>query len=132
MGPYTAIRILEQAGERIRRLDQIIVQVNDDVPMLRHWACDHEFVIGQELTIEDRGHFYTALDLHPGAPEAYSEQDFLCGALHTISDPESWSAFIGHEIERLSFILERRGSDPQLEQQRRLYLDAIEQMKNES
>ena len=132
MGPYTAIRILEQAGERIRLLEQIIVQVNDDVPMLRRWACSHDFVIRQELTIGDRGHFYTALDLYPGAAESYTEQDLLCGALHTISDPESWKAFAEHEIDRLSFILGRRGSDPQLEQHKNLYINALEQMKKES
>ena len=132
MGPHTAVRILEQAGDRLRRIDQIIVQVNDDVPMVRRWACAHDFVIRQELTIEDRGHFYTALDLVPGTAEAYSEQDILCGALHTIADPESWTAFAEHEISRLSFILERRGNDPQLEQQRKHYINALEQMKNES
>jgi lysyl-tRNA synthetase class I len=62
---------------------------------------------------------------HPG----YSERDILCGPLDVILDPEGWLAYAEHELNRLSFVIERRGTDQELERQKELYRSAVNDMK---
>ena len=129
MGTYTAIHILEAALPRVSNLKQLIIQVNDDLPLMRKWLDDHGFAILRELTLEDHGHFYTAIDTCRAPHARYSEQDILCGPADAVIDPEGWLAYADHEIRRLSFVIERRGADEELEQQKGLYLKASENMK---
>ena len=129
MGTYTAIHILEEALPRVRKLEQILIQVNDDLPMMRRWLDEKGFRISRELTLQDHGHFYTFIDTSFGEHRPYSEQDILCGPVEKIMDREGWLAYAAHEISRLSFVIERRGSDAALEAQRALFEAAAEQLK---
>lgn len=129
MGTYTAIHILEEALPRVQRLSQVIVQVNDDLPLMRRWLDEHGFAILRELTLCDHGHFYTAIDTCWKPHSQYSERDILCGPMEAILDPEGWLAYACHELDRLAFVIERRGRDTELERQKELYQSAVDDMK---
>ncbi|MBQ6221196.1 MAG: SAM-dependent methyltransferase [Solobacterium sp.] len=79
MGVYTALGILEDARNRLSLLKEIIVQVNDDVPVLRQWISDHGYTILEEDIVTDKKHTYMivvfSVDDHPG----YSEEEILFG-----------------------------------------------------
>ncbi len=79
MGVYTALGILEKAQNRLSLLKEIIVQVNDDVPVLRKWISDHGYTILEEDIVADKKHTYMIVvfsaDDHPG----YTEEEILFG-----------------------------------------------------
>ena len=128
MGCHTAIMIMEKAEERISRLSQLILQVNDEVPLLRRWLADHSFVIARELTIEDRGHFYTVLDTCYGETGHVTERDLLFGRLSAIVDRKMWLRWTNAESKRLNFVIERRGGSAELEHEKNLLLQAVREM----
>ena len=129
MGSYTAIRILEEAGSRLCAMKQIILQVNDDLFLMRSWLNQNGFAIRRELTLQDHGHFYTFIDFGAEAHRPYTERDLLCGPVEAVIDPAGFLTYAEHEIGRLTFVIGRRGGDPQAEQERAWFQEACEEIK---
>ncbi|MBQ9329233.1 MAG: SAM-dependent methyltransferase [Solobacterium sp.] len=111
MGFHTAKRILEAAEGRLDRLDQIIVQSNNDLPLLRKWISEHHYAIVTEAHVYDRGKYYTAIEFTTSYHSPYNETDLLCGPMDAIKDIDAWMEYADHELERLSFVNEKRGGD---------------------
>ncbi|MBQ6490128.1 MAG: SAM-dependent methyltransferase [Solobacterium sp.] len=123
MGCQTAIGILERAEERLPELEQIIVQVNTDVPVFRAWLSGRRYTVEAEKLIRDHGHDYIALSFTCADHEPYSEQEILCGI--RLAHDEAYAHFAAKQISTLEFILSKRKErDPQLEHQLELWKDA--------
>lgn len=114
MGYYTAAGILDRAAERLMRLRTVIVQINAEVPLLRQWVSDHHFTIDRELTLYDRGHYYTALRIRMIPHEAYSAHEILCGVSEAIADMDVHLAMARHTLRKLEGILPYRTEDDPL------------------
>lgn len=123
MGCQTAIGILERAEERLPEMEQIIVQVNTDVPVFRAWLSGRRYTVEAEKLIRDHGHDYIALSFTCADHEPYSEQEILCGI--RLAHDEAYAHFAAKQISTLEFILSKRKErDPQLEHQLELWKDA--------
>lgn len=79
MGCLTAIGILEQDLDRVRKMKQVLVEVNRDTLGMRRWINDHSFEILDEVFIEDRGHDYVAISFAGHYTGTYTEQQLLLG-----------------------------------------------------
>lgn len=79
MGFYTAKKILTEAGERIRSLKQIIVEVNRNVTELRRWISDSGYTILDEKTVYENGFDYVVISFDCAPHEPYTETEILCG-----------------------------------------------------
>jgi len=116
MGCQTAISILERAVQRLPKLEQIIVQVNTDVPVFRAWLSSRRWTVDGEKLIRDHGHDYIALSFTCADHEPYSEQEILCGI--RLARDEAYLRFAAKQISTLEFILSRRKEkDPELQHQ---------------
>ena len=129
MGAYTAIHILEEGESQARKMEQIIVQVNDDLYMMRSWLERNGYAIVHELTMQEHGHFYTFIEFRQGQHRTLSQRDLLCGPAEAILDPDGFVAYAEHEIGRIAFVIERRGGDSELEQQLKLFQEACSEQK---
>ncbi|MBQ1467090.1 MAG: SAM-dependent methyltransferase [Solobacterium sp.] len=79
MGVYTGVGILEKALNRLSLLKEIIVQVNDDVPVLRKWISDHGYTILEEDIVTDKKHTYMIVVFSADDHSGYSEEEILFG-----------------------------------------------------
>ncbi len=79
MGVYTAAGILGKAEARLPLLKEIIVQVNDDVPVLRQWISDHGYTILDEEIVTDKKHTYMIVVFNTGEHPQYTEEEILFG-----------------------------------------------------
>ena len=131
MGYYTAVHILEEAGKRLDRLDQILVQVNTDVPLLRRWISDHGYTIDLEKTVSDRGRFYTAVSFTTVPHAPYDELEILCGPYLLTHPDETSKAFIRENIRKLGSILEKSGGNPKKKQEHQMWQEALQISENQ-
>ncbi len=111
MGYFTAVGILEDALDRLDDLKSVIVQINADVPMLRKWISDHHFTITEELTVEDRKKFYTAVVFNTSPHEAYSKDELYAGIEEVQKDRSAWMEYLSWRRNGILRILQL-GADP--------------------
>lgn len=117
MGVLTAIHILEEASQRLPTLDQIIVQVNDDVPLLRQYISDHHYTILDEEIVLDRGKYYTILEFDTNKHESYSEIEIMHGPILMEKNSELYQEYVQKQIHHLKEIIKKASSDIETIQQ---------------
>lgn len=71
MGWMTAEKILEDDFDKLEQFDQILIQVNRDVVLLRKWLMEHHFPILLEKTVHEKM-FYEIVGFNPKKKQCYS------------------------------------------------------------
>ncbi|MBR2794463.1 MAG: SAM-dependent methyltransferase [Solobacterium sp.] len=128
MGYYTAAEILERAEKRLGLLTDIIVQVNQDVPLLRRWISDRKYRIKKELSLKERGKYYTIIDFDTRTSNTYPEEAILCGDPDVHLDLPAWKEELLFRIEKTEEIIAKRGGDEALEKECRLRRNALQSL----
>ncbi|MCF0114026.1 MAG: SAM-dependent methyltransferase [Erysipelotrichaceae bacterium] len=80
MGGSTACGILERSLERLPSFDQLLIQVNTEVPLMRKWLSEHECLIHDERMLYE-GHYYTIMDIRKGIGNKLSEEEIKYGPI---------------------------------------------------
>ena len=129
MGFYTCRDILEQAGERINDLSQIIVEVNRNTPDMRRWISEHHYAIDDERLVYERGFDYIIISFTTAFHEPYSEQEILCGTELLKKDPgypEYCERMTGRIDEILKVYKKEDARRQQLLLERSMWTDAMQ------
>ncbi len=88
MGYHTAKMILENANDRLEKLDQIIVQINTDVELFRKWISNNCYTIEDEKIVFDRK-YYTIIKFNTKFSKSLSDEQIEFGpCLLTKHEPE--------------------------------------------
>lgn len=77
MGYHTIVYILSQKS--LEQFSQVILQSNTDVHLLRKWIFDMGYGILNEVMINEKGHYYTIIELDLYNPMTYTEDDLYIG-----------------------------------------------------
>lgn len=90
MGWMTAEKILEDDFDKLEQFDQILIQVNRDVALLRKWLMNHHFPIMIEKTVHEKM-FYEIIGFNPKKKEAYSlsKEQLLFGVHRSVDLDEA-------------------------------------------
>ncbi len=105
MGFFTAKKIIEDAGERIQKLKEIIVEVNRDVRQLRRWISDKGYTVSQEKYIHDKGHDYIAIAFCTENSGPLSEEEILTGTALLQKEDPAYQNYCHREIDKIKKIL---------------------------
>ncbi|MEA5026389.1 tRNA (adenine(22)-N(1))-methyltransferase [bioreactor metagenome] len=80
MGVDTIIDILQKALPLLKQYQQIIVQPNNNVYLVRQWLSDQGFKITDEIILKDYK-YYQIIAFDPNAFQTYSASDIYLGPL---------------------------------------------------
>ncbi len=111
MGCHTILSILEAAMDRLPAFSQIVVQSNNDVPLLRQWISAHHFTIQEEAVVEEKGHDYIVIAFDCAPHEAYKEEELLLGPCLIQNPTEEFRAYCQRQRDKLDFIFSKRPAD---------------------
>ncbi len=111
MGYYTASGILERAGERLKDLKQLIVEVNDNTELMRRWVSDRNYTIRAERIVKDRRHYYIILDISFEDHPAYTELEIECGPHLMRSHDPVYAEYVQRMIDKMEYILSKRSRE---------------------
>lgn len=124
MGYKTAEMILNQASQRLRKLSQIIVQVNREVEHLREWIKQNQFVIDQEKIVHEY-HTYQIVSFHPSDKFAcYSEKEIRFGPILMKEKNEVFQTYWARQKNKL-IALTKQVTHPE---KKAMWLKQIEQI----
>ncbi len=135
MGCHTAISILENAGDRLADLKQIIVQPNNEIEEFRTWISEHHYTIDAEQVVYDRGHDYVVISFSCKNHPFYTKEELVLGPCLMKEKSVSFRQYCRRQKEKLDFILSRRGEDDieyeELKKKRNLFDSYCEDTKKE-
>lgn len=120
MGCRTVIGILERAGGRIEKFQQIVVEANNETELLRAWISERGYTIRDEKVIRDRKHDYVAVSFDCTPHSAYTEKEQFLGPVLMERKDEAFRAYCRRMADKLTMILSHR-EDPVLRQRRAWY-----------
>lgn len=80
MGGSTACGILDRSFDRLKHFDQLLIQVNTEVPLMRKWVSDHHLCIKDEVMLFE-GHYYTILDIRMQDGNTLSKEEIEYGPI---------------------------------------------------
>lgn len=121
MGCKTAVSILERGRNHVEKLGQILVEVNNEVPAFRKWLSEQQYTIEEEKVIQDRGHEYVCISFTSAYHPPYTEEECVVGPYLMRHPSREFHAYCLHRMEKLNFILSRRGTDAELEFQKQCF-----------
>ena len=116
MGVRTAMDILDRALPRLPDLEQLLVQVNDDVPQMRRWIMANGMSLRDEMLVREHNHDYVILDIDTQHPAEYSEEQLLCGPVLTAEKKDMLKPFARRQADKLTAIMAKRGRDDEIQQ----------------
>ena len=116
MGFETASGILEKYPERLRKFDQMIVEVNRDTIRMRKWISAHHFTIDDEIYVNEKGHDYIAVSFTAEHHDPYEESEIFFGPVLMQKKDPAYMDYLKRRIKDLRMILEKSsGKAPQAE-----------------
>lgn len=79
MGGGLVIKILEEGKKVVECLDVCILQPQSEIRKVREYLASHSLKIIKEDMVEEDGKFYPMMKVVHGAPETYTECEYLYG-----------------------------------------------------
>ena len=120
MGCDTIISILERGMDHIMKMEQIIVEANNDPEKMRRWISDHGFTIEDERVVHERRHDYVIISFNTAKHAPYSEEDVILGPVLKKRNEQAFQDYCTHQVEKLTMILSHR-QDEQLLKRRQYF-----------
>lgn len=120
MGSDTIISILERGMDHILRMEQIIVEPNNDPQKVREWISDHGFTICDEQVVHERRHDYVIISFNTIKHKAYSEEDIILGPVLKERNELAFQNYCAHEFDKLTMILSHR-EDEKLQKRKQYF-----------
>ena len=112
MGFYTAEMILENASKRLHLLDQILVQINLDSPLMRRWISNNHYKILDEKYISERDKDYEIISFTPKEYlDSLTEEEIYLGPILMQQKTEDILSYYKKKEEKLSKLLSLKKKD---------------------
>ena len=104
LGNNTIIDILKKDNNKLKNINNIIVQSNKGYYELRKTICDLDFYIDKESLVKERDIFYIIIRFKRGNKK-YSNKDYLYGPYLRIHKDALFKEMILNEIKQKEIIL---------------------------
>ena len=114
MGGALTVKILEEGGHCLWAVEELILQPQSEIRLVRQWLCSHGYQITEEDIVLDAGKYYPMLKAVHGEPDGLSEAELCYGSLRRQQSPEVLAAYIQTELkknEEITGKLRGRGMD---------------------
>ena len=106
MGYHTAKQILLDSYDKLKDYKQIIVQINNDVELLRQWISDNNFTIENERMVKVK-HFYTIIEFNTKYHEKYDEDSIMFGPKLLESKNKVFIEYLNYKLDKYNEILKQ-------------------------
>ncbi|MCH4208046.1 MAG: class I SAM-dependent methyltransferase [Solobacterium sp.] len=129
MGFFTIRDIIDHDIEKLKQFQQLIIESNTDLTLLRTWISDHHWTIVHEVLIHERSHDYVAMEISLEFHEAYSSIELQCGPILLQQKSEAYLQYCKRQISKLDLIIEKisdQTKQDSLKQERELWIQASE------
>lgn len=88
MGGMLMVRILEEGGHCLDTAEELILQPQSDIYMVRRWLSEHRFQILLEDIVEEDGKYYPMLKAVHGQERELTEPELYYGKREIQNSPE--------------------------------------------
>jgi tRNA (adenine22-N1)-methyltransferase len=104
MGSHTAIGILKNNLNKLKKIDTIIIQSNTKIELLRKEVIKLNYIIEDELLVEDNKKVYTIIKFVKGKKK-YSKKELYFGPILLEKNTELFQRCNKKELEKLKLLL---------------------------
>ncbi|NLC54978.1 MAG: SAM-dependent methyltransferase [Erysipelothrix sp.] len=104
MGFITIKTILESNIDLLENIDQVIIQSNTDVNMLRKWIYDKQYLLKNEKIVKDNNKYYFIFDIDPKTKNIYNDNNFLISSILVENKDELYLEYLSVELKKLKKI----------------------------
>ena len=103
MGTYTILKILNNKYDNI---NDIVIQSNNEIYLLRKEIINHNFYIDDEKVVYDKGKYYVIINFKKGTKE-YTYEDLVLGPLIRYYNDNITSDYFNSILENYKLRLEK-------------------------
>lgn len=111
MGFYTARDILENAINRLSSFQEIIVQINLDIYLMRKWISDHHFNINEEVIVSERNKDYEIIRFNTKNHAPLTKEEMFLGPILMKKNSQDILDFYTRRKNKLEKILALKSKD---------------------
>ena len=104
MGAHTAVGILKNNKDKLKKINTIIVQSNTKIELLRKEIVKLNFIIEDEILIEDNKKMYTIIKFIKGNKK-YNNQELFFGPILMKKNSRVFQKYNKLELEKLNVLL---------------------------
>ena len=115
MGFLTIKIILETNLEKLKQVNQIIIQSNTDVNLLRKWIMDKQYLINDETIVYDNNKYYFIFNINPQLSKEYGLDEWLFSDLLIQKNDEIYYEYLNYKYDKLKKISKFRKKQLQAE-----------------
>jgi len=104
MGSHTVIGILKNSLSKLKKINTIIIQSNTNIELLRKEVTKLNYLIEDELLVEDNKKIYTIIKFIKGKKK-YSKKELYLGPILLEKNTELFQKHNEKELEKLKILL---------------------------
>ena len=73
------IRIIEEGRKNASSIQTWVLQPQSEIPSVRRYLHEHDFIIVEEIMLKDEGKYYMAMKAVPGKEASWNRLEYLFG-----------------------------------------------------
>ena len=104
MGFMTIKVILETNLNLLNNLEQVIIQSNTEINLLRKWIMDKNYLIDNEVIVKENKKFYTIISFNPQITKHYKEDEYLISKYLLDKEDNLYLEFLRNRKNKLTKI----------------------------
>lgn len=106
MGGALTVHILEGGAHCLDSMQELILQPQSEIYLVREYLCQHGFQIIEEDIVLDEGKYYPMIKAVHGNASKLDRAEFIYGQKSVQHSLEVWKAFLKLEFEKNEKIIE--------------------------
>ena len=79
MGGPLMLRIIEEGRKNASSIQTWVLQPQSEIPSVRRYLHEHDFIIVEEIMLKDEGKYYMAMKAVPGKEASWNRLEYLFG-----------------------------------------------------
>ena len=99
MGGPLMIRIIEEGRKNASSIQTWVLQPQSEIPSVRRYLHEHDFIIGEEIMLKDERKYYMAMKAVPGKEASWNRLEYLFGKYLLEQKHSVLKAFIEKQTE---------------------------------
>ena len=99
MGGPLMIRIIEEGRKNASSIQTWVLQPQSEIPSVRRYLHEHDFIIVEEIMLKDEGKYYMAMKAVPGKEASWNRLEYLFGKYLLEQKQSVLKEFIERETE---------------------------------
>lgn len=104
MGAHTAVGILKNNKDKLKKINTIVVQSNTKIDFLRKEIAKLNFMIDEEILVEDNKKIYTVIRFTKGKKK-YNSHELFFGPILMKKNSEIFRKYNENELQKLYLLL---------------------------